>query len=94
MLILIVTAASYLEAAVNCGYRKLNFIFASAVRNCQLTFAAIELCSHSQADNSSRSSEILSILRDKHCLVIPLSSISAIGETYHFLEIRENILLN
>ena len=55
------------------------FILASAVRNCQLTLATMELRSHSQAYNSSWSFEILYILRDKHCRVITLSSISAMS---------------
>lgn len=33
-LILAITVATYSETAVNCGYRELNFILVSTVRNC------------------------------------------------------------
>lgn len=69
----------YSEAVVNLGYNELNFTLASAVRNCQLTFAATVLRSTSHAANSSRSFAMFSILRDKHCLVITFSSISAMS---------------
>lgn len=72
------TATSYSEAVV-IGYNELNFTLASVVRNCQLTLAASVLRSTSHTTNSSRRFVILSILRDKHCLVITLSSISAMS---------------
>lgn len=78
-LIFSITTTSYSEAVVNIGYNELNFTLASAVRNCQLTFAATVLRSTSHAANSPRSFAMFSILRDKHCLVITFSSISAMS---------------
>ena len=74
-----ITTASYSDAVVNVGYKEFNLILASSVRNCQFTFAATVFRSTSHADNSLRRFEILSILLFKHCLVMTLSSISAIS---------------
>ena len=46
--------ATYTEVAVNLGYSEFNLIRASAVLNCQSTFAALVLRSVSYADNSLR----------------------------------------
>lgn len=78
-LIFNITTASYSDAVVNVGYKEFNLILASSVRNCQFTFAATVFRSTSHADNSLRRFEILSILLFKHCLVMTLSSISAIS---------------
>lgn len=78
-LIFNIITASYSDAVVNVGYKEFNLILASSVRNCQFTFAATVFRSTSHADNSLRRFEILSILLFKHCLVMTLSSISAIS---------------
>ena len=71
-------SVSYSETGTsNFGYRDISFSLALSVVKCQQMFSLAWFRSVSHADSSRRSSSMSAILRERHCRVMTLSSISA-----------------
>ena len=71
-------SVSYSETGTsNFGYRDISFSLALSVVKCQQMFSLAWFRSVSHAASSRRSSSMSAILRERHCRVMTLSSISA-----------------